>query len=49
MLRRCLVYGECEIRVSIKRVEIVFVIIGGPIQVSKAAELDFDDGMEAVE
>ena len=34
---------------SIKRVEIVFVIVGGPIQASKAAELDFDEVVEAVE
>ena len=46
---KCLVYGECKVWVSIEQVEIVFVIVGGPIQTSKAAELDFNDGVKTVE
>ena len=44
-----LVYGQCQIRVSVQPVQVVFVIVGSAVQPDEATKLDFDDGMEAVE
>ena len=31
-IAECLVYGKCQIRVSVQRVQVVFVIVGSSVQ-----------------
>ena len=45
----CPVHCKHHVRMSIEGVQVVLVVVYGPVQLGQAPELHLDDGMEAAE